>query len=325
MKSVIVVAQILVTSLLLVFVGSAAGQQPYPNKLIRIITPYPPGGATTPLAHCPGQKMTENWGQPIVVDNRPGGNTIIGTDALAKSPPDGHTIMLATSGHVLVPLLMKVPYDPIKDFAPVATFTRSTYVLIINPTVPANNLREFIAYAKARPGQLNYGTPGAGGPQHLAHELLNQTAEIKTQHVPYKGSTQLFTDLIGGRVQMFLATTNTSIPQIKAGRVRPLAIASDTRSPILPQVPTFAEAGLPGFDVGTWYGFLAPAGTPKEIIDKLSTEIRKYAAMPDFKEMLANQGMSPFYSDAEQLAAHLIADQARFMKIIKAGNIKFEN
>ncbi len=325
MKSVIVVARILVASMLVVFVGSATGQQLYPNKLIRIITPYPPGGATTPLAHFLGQKMTDSWGQPFVVDNRPGGNTIIGTDALAKSPPDGHTIMLASSAHVLVPLLMKVPYDPIKDFAPVATFTRSTYVLIINPAIPVNNLSEFIAYAKARPGQLNYGTPGAGGPQHLAHELLNQTAEIKTQHVPYKGSTQLFTDLIGGRVQMFLATTNTSLPQIKAGKVKPIAIASDTRLPILPQVPTFAEAGLPDFKVGTWYGILAPAGTPKEIIDQLSTAIGKYIAMPDFKEMLANQGMSPFYSNAEQLAGHLIADRTRFMNIIKAGNIKFEN
>jgi len=316
--------RMVMVAVLMGLAGTAAAQQDYPNKLIRFITPYPPGGATTPMAHFLGQKMTESWGQPVVVDNRPGGNTIIGTDALAKSPPDGHTIMLASSSHVLVPLLMKVPYDPIKDFAPVASFTKITYVLVINPAIPANDLREFIAYAKARPGQLNYGTPGAGGSQHLAHELLNQTAEIKTQHVPYKGSTQLFTDLIGGRVQMFLATSNTSIPQIKAGRVRAIAVASDARLPVLPQVPTFAEAGLPGFDVGTWYGILAPAGTPKTIIDKMSIEIGKYMAMPDFKELLASQGMTPFYSNAEQLAALFTADRARYMNIIKAGDIKFE-
>lgn len=202
---------------ILLWSALVAAQQDYPNKLIHFITPYPPGGATTPLAHFIGQKMNESWGQPVLIENRPGGNTIVGSDALAKSA------------------------------------------------------------------------------------------------------------LISGRVQMFLATTNTSIPQIRAGRVKAIAIASDARLPALPQVPTFIEAGLPGFDVGTWYGILAPAGTPKLIIDKIATEIGRYLAMPEFKELLVGQGMTPFYSNAERLAALLIADQARFMNIVKSANIKFEN
>ena len=311
---------------LMAFAPSATAQQPFPSKVIRFITPYPPGGATTPLAHFLGQKMTESWGQPVVVDNRPGAGTMIGVDAVAKAPPDGHTLLLAGGGLVLVPMLFKAPYDPIKDLAPVATFARTEFVLVINPAVPANDLKELIAYAKARPGQLNYGTPGAGGTQHLAHELLNLSAGIKTQHIPYKGASPAYTDLIGGRLQMYIATTNTSYPHIKSGKVRPIAVSGNTRLPALPQVPTFAEAGLSGMDgLGVWSGVIATGGTPKAIIDKMSTEIGKYMAMPDFKEMLVKQGMTPFYSNPEQFAALLLADQERFGKIIKAVNIKLEN
>jgi len=332
MKSVTVNARILAAGMmaasaaLMAFAPSAAAQQAYPSKLIRFITPYPPGGATTPLAHFLGKKMTESWGQPVVVDNRPGAGTMIGVDAVAKAPPDGHTILLAGGGLVLVPLLFKAPYDPINDLAPVATFAKTELVLVINLEVPANDLKELIAYAKARPGQLNYGTPGAGGTQHLAHELLNLSADIKTQHIPYKGASPAYTDLIGGRVQMYIATTNTSYPHIKSGKVRPIAVSGHTRLPALPQVPTFAEAGLSGMDeLGSWSGVIAPGGTPKAIVDKISTEIVKYMAMPDFKDMLVNQGMTAFYSNPEQFAALLLAEQARYGKIIKAVNIKVEN
>ena len=320
------VLRVATAGVLMAIAGAAAAQQAYPNKLIRFITPYPPGGATTPLAQFLGQKMTQSWGQQVIVDNRPGAGTMIGVDAVAKAPPDGHTILLAGGSLVLVPMLFKAPYDPIKDLAPVATFATTELVLIINPAVPANDLKEFIAYAKARPGQLNYGTPGAGGTQHLAHELLNLSADIKTQHIPYKGASAAYTDLIGGRLQMYIATTNTSYPHIKSGKVRPIAVSGDTRLPALPQVPTFAEAGLSGMDgLGVWSGVIAPGGTPKAIIDKMSTEIGRYMAMPDFKEMLVNQGMTPFYSNPEQFAAILLADQARFGKIIKAVNITIEN
>jgi tripartite-type tricarboxylate transporter receptor subunit TctC len=251
---------------------------------------------------------------------------MIGTEAVARAAHDGYTMLLAAGSLTLVPQLLPAPYDPIKDLAPIATFARTAFILVINPSVPASDLKELIAYAKSKPGQLNYATPGAGGPQHLAHELLNLAADIKTLHIPYKGSSQALTDLIGGQVQMYFSTTITAIPSIKSGRVRAIAISGDARLPALAQVPTFAEAGLPGLDsLGVWYGIVAPAGTPKLIVDKLAAEIAKYMALPDFKEKLIAQGLSLFYSTPEQFAALMKADTANYAKVIKAANIKFEN
>ena len=319
------VKQIAITGLLLAVATSVAAQQAYPNKPIRFITPYAAGGTTTPLARLVGQKLTESWGQPVVVENRPGAGTMIGVDAVAKSPPDGYTILLAGGNLVLVPLLMKAPYDPIKDLAPVATFARSEFVLVVNSKLPVNDLKDLIAYAKARPGELNYATPGAGGSQHVAHELLNSIAGIKTQHIPYKGAGPALTDLLGGQVQMYFSTTLTAIPHVKSGRLKAMGITGKSRSAALPDVPTFGELGLSGLDeIGTWYGVMMAAGTPKEIIDRMSTEIGKYSVMPDFKENLANQGMIGFYSNAGQLAALLKADLERFNRIIKAANITLE-
>jgi tripartite-type tricarboxylate transporter receptor subunit TctC len=316
----------LIAGVLIAIARPVAAQQTYPSRPIRFIVPYAPGGTTTPLARLVGQKLTESWGQPVIVENRPGGGTMVGTEALVKSPPDGYTIMLAGGSLTLVPLLFSAPYDPIKDLVPVATFARGEFVLVTSPSVPANNLKELIAYAKSRPGQLNYATTGAGGSQHLAHELLNLVAEIKTQHIPYKGASPALTDLLGGQVQMYFSTTLTAIPLINSNRIRAMAITGESRSPALPQVPTFTESGLSGLEkVGTWYGVIAPAGTPKAIIDRMATEIGKYMAMPDFKEKLVVQGMDPVFSTPDQFAALLKADLARFTKIIKATNIKFEN
>jgi len=326
MKFVTAAMRLLSAGVLIACASCAAAQQAYPNKTIRFIVPYPPGGTTTPLAHLVGQKLTESWGQPVVVDNRPGGNTFIGTEALVKSPNDGYTIMLAAGSLTLVPQLIPAPYDPIKDLAPVATFARTAFILLVNPSLPVKDLKELIAYAKSKPEQLNYATPGAGGPQHLAHELLNLAAGIKTQHVPYKGAGPALTDLIGGQVQMYFSTTVTAIPQIKANKVKAIAISGESRLPALPQVPTFAEAGLPGLDsLGVWYGVITPAGTQKAIIDKMAGEIGKYVAMSDFKEKLLAQGLSLFYSNPEQFAALIRADTASYAKVIKAANIKFEN
>ncbi len=326
MKFSTAVTRIVITGLLLALAGSAAAQQSYPDKPIRFITPYAPGGTTTPLARLVGQKLTESWGQPVIVDNRPGAGTMIGVDAVAKAPPDGYTILLAGGNLVLVPLLLKAPYDPIKDLAPVATFARSEFVLVVNSKLPVNDTKELIAYAKARPGELNYATPGAGGSQHVAHELLNSVAGIKTQHIPYKGAGPALTDLLGGQVQMYFSTTLTAIPHIKSGRLKAMGITGKTRSSALPEVPTFGELGLSGLDeIGTWYGVMMPAGTPRDIVDRMSTEIGKYSVMPDFKTNLANQGMIGFYSNAAQHAALLKADLERFNRIIKAANIKLEN
>ena len=326
MKTLDAVMRMVTLGVLVGLVGPAAAQQAYPNKPIRLVVPYTPGGSTDPLARMIAQRLAEKWGQSVIVDNRPGGNTTIGADAVAKAAPDGYTILSAGGNLVLVPLLFPAPYDPIRDLAPVATFARGVFVLVINPSVPANNLQELIALAKANPGKLNYATPGAGGGQHLAHELLNLLGGIKTQHVPYKGAAPALTDLLGGQVQLYFSTTVPGIPHINSGRLKAMAITGETRSPALPQVPTFTEASLPGLDeVGTWYGVVAPAGTPKAIVDKMSSEIGALVAMPEFKEKLAGQGLDPFYSTPDQFAALLKADLARFSRIIKTANIKMEN
>jgi tripartite-type tricarboxylate transporter receptor subunit TctC len=312
--------------LLLAWPLVAIAQTPYPTKPIRFISPFAPGGSTTAMARLIGQKLTESWGYNVIVDNRPGGNTIIGTDALAKSTPDGHTIILTTNTHVINPSLFpKLPYDPIKDFAPVGNIYSSEFILVINPSVPANNLQELIALAKAKPGQLNYATTGAGGSSHLANELLNILAGIKTQHIPYKGAGPALVDLIGGQVQMFINNPLTVIGHIKSGRLRAIAVTGEVRVPALPQVPTFTESGLPGLDVKPWFCVLAPAGTPKPVIGKLSTELARIIAMPDVQEYLAKQGMNPFTSTPEQLATLMKTDMAKWAKVIKSANIKLEN
>jgi len=326
MKLSATIARLLIAGALTAFAGCVAAQQAYPNKPIRIITPFAPGGANSLMARLIGQKFTESWGQPAIVESIPGAGTIIGTDTVVKAAPDGYTLLLSGGNLALTPLLFPAPYDPIKDLVPVASFVRSENVLVINPSLPVNNLKELIAYAKSKPGQLNYATPGAGTTQHLAHELFNMAAEIQTQHIPYKGAGPALTDLLGGQVQLYFLTPAFGIPHINSGKVKAMAITGETRSPGLPQVPTFTEAGLPGLnEAGTWFGVIAPAATPKPIIDKLSTEIGKYVAMPDFRETLISQGMNPNYANSGQLAARLKGDHARFTKIIKTANIKMNN
>ena len=317
--------RILAVGVLAGFAGSVGAQQDYPNRPIRFITPYVPGGTTTILARLVGQKLTETWGQQVVVENRPGGNTAIGTEAVGKSPADGYTILLAGSSHTLLPQLQPVSYDPIKDFAAVATLAKTEIVLVLHASVPAHNLQEFIAVAKAMPGKLNYATPGAGGIQHLGTESLNIMAGIKTQHIPYKGAGQALIDLIGGQVQLYLITSAAFVPHSKNPKLRAIAITGDTRMAALPEVPTFAEAGLPGFEVTSWFGVLAPGGTPKAVVDKLSREIARNLALPDFREKLVAQGADPFITTPEQFGELMKSDMAKFAKVISTANIKMEN
>jgi len=322
----VAVVRTLLAGVLMAIGGTVAAQLSYPIKPIHAIVPFPPGGSNTFLARLFGQKLTEGLGQQVIVDNRPGGNTIIGTEALAKSPADGYTLIFVSSAHVINSLLLpNLPYDTIKDFAPVATLVSTEQVLVLNPQVPANNLQEFIALAKSKPGQLNYATPGAGGPSHLAAEMFSILTGVKMQHIPYKGAGQSMTDLIGGQVQLTFSNPINIVANIKSGKLRGLAISGANRSSVLPQVPTFTEAGLPGFGAGFWQGVLAPAGTPKGIIDTLSAEIVKILAMPDIKEKLSNQGQEPFYSTPEQFAALMKADLAKYANVIKTANIKIEH
>jgi len=319
------VAYRLIAVALFAATGFANAQQNYPSRPIRMIVPYAPGGTTDIVARLIGPKLTESLGQPVVVDNRPGGNTIIGTSALAKAQPDGYTIMIMVIAHVIVPNLIPTPYDPIKDFAPIAAISASEQVLVISPSVAANTLKELIALAREKPGQLNYGSAGSGGLTHLASELFNVMAGVKTQHIPYKGAGPAITDVIGGQIQMYFATPVSVIPHVKSGRLKALAITGETRSPALPQVPTFAEAGMPKFEVKNWQGMLAPASTPKEIVARLSNEVGAILRQSDVKSKLVSQGLEPFILTPEGFGALMRADMAKLAQVIKVANIKLEN
>lgn len=329
MKVFATLTQVLSVCVLMAFAGPATTQQAYPSKPVRLIVPFPPGGTTDPLARLIGTKLAESLGQPVIVDNRAGGNTIIGTEVVVKSRPDGYTLLFLAHTNLVVPQaygkFSNLPYDVIKDLAPVASTAMTEVILLAHPSLPANDLREFIALAKSKPGQLNYASSGSGTTNHLAPELINMLAGIKTQHIPYKGGGPALTDLIGGQVQMFMNNPQSLIPHVKSGKIKAIAITGETRSPALPQVPTFTEAGLPGINMNAWFGVLAPAGTPKEIINRLSSEIGKILALPDTKEKFASQGLEPFISSPDQFSALLKTDMARYARIIKAANIKFEN
>ena len=318
-------AQLAIVSVLTACACCASAQQAYPTKPIRIIVPYATGGSTDILARLAGQKLNEAWGQPVVVDNRPGGTTTIGSQALVKSAPDGYTIMVMSVDHVIVPNLIATSFDAIKDFAPVATISSGGLVMVLNPSVPANNLQEFIALAKSRPGGLNYASPGNGGVQNLAGEFLSILTGIKMQHIPYKGGGPAVIDLLGGQVQMYLTPPVTVVSHIGTGKLRAIAISGEARASVLPQVPTFSEAGLPAFDVKTWFAVLAPGGAQKEVIGKLSTEIARILRMPDVRERIASLGMEPFISTPDQFAALLEAEMAKFARIIKTANIRLEH
>ena len=301
--------------------GSA---QAYPNRPVRIIVPFPPAGSVDPLARLAAQKLTESWGQQVIVDNRPGGNSIIGTQAVAKAKPDGYTLLYVTGTHVINAILLAPPYDAIKDFAPVASFINAELLLVVHPSLPVNTLGEFIAYAKARPGELNYASSGTGTSIHLKTELFSQAAGIRMHHVPYKGAAPAVIDLIANRVQLVFQVPMVVIPHVNAGKLRGIAVSGAKRLSALPQVPTLTEAGLPGVEMSNWNGFLAPAGTPREIIDKINAEIGRILAMPDVRTTLLSQGNEPMISSPAEFAVLIKADLARVAKIVKAANIKVE-
>ena len=310
-------------ALLLLAVGQSLAQQNYPNKPIRFLLPYPPGGSTDTFSRIVTQKLSENLGQQVVVENRPGGNTIIGTEAMAKAAPDGYTIGLVASTYAINPSLFKLPYDPAKDLTPIIQAGFSSLVLVVHPSMPIKTFKEFLAYAKANPGKLNYGTVGSGSVTHLASEMFEDVAGIDTVNVPYKGTAPMLTDLIGGQLHYALDTPATSIPHLKSGKLRGIAVASAKRSSAMPDIPTMTEAGLP-FEISAWLGIVAPAGTPKEIVNKLNAEINKILQLPDVRERLAVSALEPGGGTPEQFAAVIRADLARWPAIVKKANVKVE-
>lgn len=316
------VTHVLVVGVLVVLSNAAGAQQAYPNKAIRLIVPYAAGGATFVLAQLLGQKLTESMGQPVVMDVRPGVNGIIGSEAMTKSAPDGYTLLLVASSHVVTGALVKnLPYDSIKDFAPVATITFSEYVFAIYPKFPAKNVKELIDLCKSKPGAFNFSTAGEGSQGHLANALFNIKTGINVQHIAYKGSGPALNDVVSGQVQMTFQPPSIVGPFIKGGKLRALAITGKHRLPSLPEVPTFAEQGVPDLDVTSWYALLAPVGIPSPIVAKLSATINKILTLPDMKEKLDGIGMEPYISTTEQFGALMKADLAKFAKIAKDANI----
>ncbi len=305
--------------------SNAAAQQPYPSRTVRYVVPYPPGGSTDPMARMVAARLTERWGQSVLVDNRPGGNTVIGMDFLAKSPPDGYTIGWAGAAlFSTATLIPNLPYDAIRDLTGVATIGRSRVVLVLHPSVPARNLKELIAFAKARPGQLNFASSGLGTNTHLSGESFNIVAGTKIVHIPYKGSGPATTDLLGGRVEMSFQIPITVIPMIATGKLRPMAVTGATRLAAMPQVPTFAEAGLPGYGITGITAMVAPAKTPRAAIDRINNEMAAILAMPSTLEFLAKQGAEPFVSSPDETSAIIKQEIARYGAIIKAAGVKFQ-
>lgn len=303
------------------WLADAAAQTVYPNRPIRIITPYASGSSVDAVARIVGTKLSEAVGQPVLVEPRPGANTIIGSEAMVKSAPDGYTLLLISTTHVLNGLLIpNLPYDTARDFAPVATIASSELILVASPKVTATNVKELVALGKSR--QLSYATSSAGGPTHLAAELFSSMTGVKLTHIPYKGSGPAVTDLLGGHVDIGWTSPLAVIPHINSGRLKAIAISGDSRVPSLPNVPTFTESGLPGFEMRFWYGLLAPAATPREVLNRLSAEVAKILATADMKDKLAAQGADPFINNPDQFGAVMRADNARYGKVIREAGIK---
>ena len=304
---------------------TAAHAQPYPQKPIRLVAPFAPGGGTDILARLVGQKASEMLGQQLIVDNRGGAGGTIGTDIAAKAPPDGYTLILVSASHAINPgLYQNLPYDSVSDFAPITQIATSPGILVVNPSLPVKSVKDLIALARAKPGQINYASAGSGTPPHLAGELFKVMAKIDMVHVPYKGNAPAFTDVIGGQVSLIFPTMPSAMPFIKSGKLRPIAVTSAKRSPVAPDIPTIAESGLPGYEATSWYGILAPARTPPQIVARLHEVLVSVIGAPDMKDKLAAQGLEPVGNTPQQFAAVIKSEIVKWTKVVKAAGAKPE-
>ncbi len=307
---------------MMAFAAMTAHAQPYPSRPIKIVVPYPPGGFNDTLGRTFAAKFTEDWGQPAVVENKPGANTLIGSDYVAKAAPDGYTLLIVAFPFAVTPSLIKsMPYDTVKDFTPVALAAQSPNLLVVNPALPVKSVADLIALAKAKPDSLSYASTGNGSSNHISMEFFKSLAGVRIVHIPYKGSAPAVTDLLGGQVQVMFDNVPNVLPQVKAGRLRALAQTSATRSAVAPDLPTVAEAGVAGYELTVWFGLVAPAGTPREVIAKLNAEVLKILAMPDVRERFLAQGVEPLGSTPEQFAEHIKAQMAKWGKVVRDAGV----
>ncbi len=302
-----------------------AGAQHYPAKPIRMVVPLAAGGPGDVLVRAMGQKLAEQTGQAVVIDNRPGANTNVGTEFVAKAPADGYTLLVngnpLTTNPSLYPVL---PYDPIRDFAPITQIGLIPLILVVHPSLPVKTTKDLIALAKTKPAQLHYGSAGNGSALHLAGEMFNSLARVKLAHVPYKGVTNAFSDLLGGQISIMFPGAPIALPQAKAGKLRALGTTGDKRMVAAPELPPVAESGLPGYEVSVWYGVLAPTGTPQTIVSRLHGEISKIVQLQDIKDRWATLGAEPMNSTPEQFAAYMKADIVKWAKVVRESNVKID-
>jgi tripartite-type tricarboxylate transporter receptor subunit TctC len=319
-------ATICLSAALLALPVSSALAQTYPVRPVRMIVPFPAGGATDIVGRLVAQKLSEAWHQQVIVDNRGGAGGTIGSDIAAKSAPDGYTILVATSStHAIAPsLYSKLPYDPVRDFAPVTLLASATILLAVHPSVPARNVRELIALGKRQPRALSFASSGNGGISHLVGEQFKSMSGIEMLHVPYKGDTPALVDLVSGQVSLMFGTAVSFLPYVKSGRLNALAVTNPKRSAIVPQVPTVAESGLPGFEALQWFGIFAPVGTSKDIVARLNGEIVKILRLPDVRERLTSLGADVVGNTPEQFAAFQKTDAAKWAKIVKQSGAKID-
>ena len=299
--------------------------QTYPSKPIRIVVPYPPGGSGTIVARILGDKLNQAWGQQILVDSRPGASGMIGAEMVAKAPPDGYTLLAGYTSEVAinVSLFPKMAYDPVKDFAPIALTGVIPMILLVHPSVPAKSVKELMALARSRPGEMTYGSAGAGSPAHLAHELLNRSTNVKMVHVPYKGAAPALVDLLGGHVFTYFSGMPPAMPHVRAGKLRGLAVSTAKRSAAAPDIPAVAES-VPGFDVPTWFSLLAPAGTPSDIVTKLNAETVRSLNDPAVKPKLAALGAETSAMNADQVAAFIRKEIDKYARVVKDSGARVE-
>ena len=315
-----------ILSLFIPFLLSASAfAQAYPSKPIRYIVPFPPGGSSDLIARAIAPKMSERLGQPIVVENRPGAGGMLGVDVVAKAEPDGYIIGLAAAGALSsnIHLYPKMPFDPVKDLAPITNLAMIPFFLVAHPS-QASSIKQLIEQAKAKPGALSYGHGGQGSTMHLAGELLNMLAKVNVQSVPYKGSAPVSSDVLGGQIPFGVVDVPSAISNVRAGKLRALAVTSKTRIAAAPDVPTFEEAGVPGYEAVGWFGSVAPAGTPREIIQRLNLETRNALALPDVRERVIAAGTEPATTTPEEFAAYIREETKKWGEVIKAGNIKLQ-
>jgi tripartite-type tricarboxylate transporter receptor subunit TctC len=312
-----------IAALLALLAATSTCAQQYPAGPLRIVVPFTPGGGTDILARLIGQKLNETWGQPVVVDNRPGASGTLGTAFVAKAAGDGHTMLMVPAGHAGSPsLYKKLPYDQNRELAPVSWLASGPLVLVVHPSLPAKSVKELVALARARAGEINFGSPGAGTLPHLSAELFNSMSGTRMVHIPYKGAGAAVTDVMAGRVPIYFMNILQSLSLIKAGKLRALGVTTPERTPIAPEIPSIAESGLKGFDMTNWYGLLVPATTPREVIVKLNAEVVRALKVPELRNRLADDGMTVVASTPEQFAEFLGRETAKFARVIEAAGIK---